>query len=155
MISAICCWVITLSLSLTAYSYAIFTNEVYFKLQLSYEQAYAYSLRLISSIESSEHYAEDSIVMLVSAQPGQAAYNPTPELDSIQLTGVADMQGIVNSYTYGRYLNSFLGFKNTVYDTQHEYSREFAERNEVADLPCYPAEGCITYLDGYIVVRLS
>lgn len=154
-ISSLCCWVITISLALTSYSYALFSNEVYLKLQLTYEQTFAYSVRLVNAIETSEYYSEDSIVMLIAVEPGQAAHNPTPELDSIQITGTANMQELINSYTYGRYLNRYAGLKNEVYDTQHEYSMDFAKRDEVLALSCYPSEGCITRLDGYIVVRLS
>ncbi len=146
-------WIILLTAALTVYGYSVFANEVYFKLQLSYEQTAAYSIRLINAIESSEYYTEDSTVILAASQP--VAYDPTPELDSIQLTGLIDFKGIVNSYTYGLYLKRYLGFQNTVYDTQSQRSMEFAYRSEVLDLPCYPAEGCITELDGYIVVRLS
>lgn len=153
-LSALCCWVIVLTLSISAYSYAVFSNEAYLKMDLSYRQAYAYSNRLLSAIESSEDYAAGVPIVLVGSELG-AAYEPTPELDGIELTGVMDMKHLLTAYTYDNFLKRFLGVSGEIYDTQSELSQQFACRAEVECMRCYPGEGFIQKLDGYLVVKLG
>ncbi len=151
----LCCWIIAATVALTAYSYCIYTNSAYLKMSLSYEQAYAYSNRLLGAIEGAEGYNENIPVILVGDAFGDVQFPASPELDEIMLTGVADMDEIVNGYTYGYFLRRFLGASNIVYDTKTEMAQKLSKNEVVEQMPVYPAAGSVIKLDGYIVVRLG
>lgn len=150
-----CCWAITVTIALTAYSYTIFSNQVYLKMGFTYEQVYSYSTRLLSAIEQADGYRTDLPVVLVGRALENGGQPVTPELDAIVLTGVGNMKEMINSYTYGVYLLRFHGAVNYTYTVDSELSRQFAAREDVAELPVYPASGSIRVLDDHIVVKLS
>jgi len=154
-LDAACCWVIMLTMVLAVYGYAVFSNEVYMKMDLSYKQAYSYSTRLIGAIESTEGYDINMPIVLLGDAVYGISYEPTPELDRLELTGVADMKALVNSYTYGYFLRRFLGVPNIVYANQSDIAKAYLENEEVIRMPDYPTNGSIKVLDEYIVVKLG
>jgi len=153
---AVTCWVILGSMALTAYSYMVADNKIYLKMELSYEQAYAYSNRLLTAIESCEGYSRGLPVALVgSSAMEQSAMYPTPQLDSINVTGAAALRDFRISYTYGEFLRFYLGFPDPVYLDGTELVDGLAERPEVAAMPLYPQEGSIKVIDNTVVVKLN
>ncbi len=149
---AVCSWVIVITLALTSYSYAIFTNEAYMKLDLAYEQTYSFSTRLLSAVEQTQGYTAVMPIVIVGSN---YALEETPELDEINLTGVVDMNGIVNGYTYGLYLQRYLGYMGEVYLNGSETSEKFAAMEKVAAMAVYPESGGIAVIDGAVVVKLG
>lgn len=152
---ALCCWVIAVTMGLTAYSYTIFSNEAYLKMDLTYEQTYSFSTRLLRAVEGADGYTPDLPIVLVGRALENGGTPATPELDRIALTGVFSMNDMVNSYTYGHYLRRFHGVRNTVFSSDTPIAQQFGEREDVAALPDYPNSDSIRVLDGYLVVKLS
>jgi len=151
----ICCWVIVLSCLLTAYSYAVYDNKAYLKLDLSYEQAYAYSVRLVNAITTADGYHTGMPVVLVGSEGGTIYPDPTPQLDEVQLTGVFDMDGYCATYTYGYFLKYYLALPGQVSIGTSDLAQHFAALPEVVSMPFYPAAGSVRVIDGTAVVRLS
>lgn len=150
-----CCWIIAGTMAVTAYSYAVYDNTAYLKMQLCYEQSYAYSIRLLSAIEDTEGYEENIPIILVGEALNKVEFKPSPELDEIQMTGVMDMKGLINSYTYGYFLRRFVGMSNIVYDTETSLSEKYKAFNQIKQMPNYPAPGSISSVDEYIIVKFS
>lgn len=153
---AIACWTILGSMALTAYSYMVADNKIYLKMELSYEQAYAYSNRLLSAIESCSGYERGLPVALVgSGTTEQSAMYPTPQLDSIFVTGAASLRDFRISYTYGDFLRFYLGFPDPVYLDGSDIVKALSERPEVKAMPLYPQAGSIRIIDNTVVVKLN
>lgn len=153
---AVACWVILGSMALTAYSYIVANNKIYLKMELGYEQAYAYSNRLLAAVEGCEGYSRGLPVALVgSSVIEQSAMYPTPPLDSINVTGAVSMRDFRGSYTYGSFLRVYLGFPDPVYLDDSDVVKAMAERPEVAAMPLYPQEGSIKVIDDIVVVKLN
>jgi len=153
---AAACWVILGSMALTACSYMEADNKIYLKMELSYEQAYAYSNRLLAAIESCEGYSRGLPVALIGSRViEQSAMYPTPQLDDINITGAVSLRDFRSCYTYGLFLRFYLGFPDPVYLDDSEQVKALAERPEVADMPLYPQEGSIKVIDGIVVVKLN
>lgn len=154
-IRSACCWVIVGTLAVTAYAYTIFSNEAYLKMELAYEQTYSFSTRLLSAIERTDGYDENTPIILIGSALDNVAYGPSPELDGITLPGIADMNELVNSYTYGYFLRRYVGASNIIYDIKSENSEKHKDSYEVKMMPNYPAAGSIKVVDNYIIVKFS
>jgi len=153
---AVACWAILGSMALTAYSYMAADNRIYLKMELSYEQAYAYSNRLLAAVENCGDYRRGMPVALVgSSVIEQSAMYPTPQLDSINITGAVSMRDLRGCYTYGGFLRFYLGFPDPVYLDDSEQVKALAELPEVAAMPLYPQQGSIKVIDGTVVVKLN
>ncbi|MEL7604342.1 MAG: glucosyltransferase domain-containing protein, partial [Bacillota bacterium] len=155
VLRALCCWVIAGTLAVTAFGYAVYTNAAYLKMDLSYEQAYAYSIRLVSAIEGADGYAEGMPVVLVGEALGESGQKANPELDALQMAGVADMKELVNSYSYGHFLRRFTGLASPVYTAGTDVSARYAALESVERMSAYPAQGSVLVIDGHIVVKFA
>lgn len=148
-------WIIVLTAAASAYSYIIVDNKAYFKMDISYQQTYAYSNRLLSAIEAHEDYNRDLPVALVGHVDEASLTDPTPALDQVNLAGVADLAGYRGSYTYGYMLRYLLGFPNPVYIEGNEPVTALSKLPAVIKMPSYPAAGSIQLVDDTIVVKLG
>ncbi len=148
-------WIILLSMAVTSYSYMVLDNQAYLKLQLSYEQNLSYSTRLLSAIESCEGYHRGMPVALVGSSVRDAALNPTPQLDKIQMIGVFSLADYRTNYTYGHFLRYFLGYTDPVYLDGSEVVSGMASLPQVQAMPTYPEAGSIQVIDNTVVVKLN
>ena len=146
-------WLVVLSLSASAYCYAVYSNEAYLKMQLSYEQMVSYSTRLISAIEQTEGYVPNMPIVLVGTSEERAA--KAPELNQIAMTGLLDLNALINSYTNGLFFQRYLGISNEVFNNDTGIAQELDDFYEVMEMPVYPTQGSIRIIDGYAVVRLG
>ena len=148
-------WIILLTIALTAYSYAVFANSVYLKIDLSMRQCTAYSNRLLEKVESCDGYEQGMSLVLVGSQVRDDALNATPQLDDVKLIGVYDMPGFRTTYTYGHFLRYYLGFPSEVYTGKTETAAALAASETVQAMPVYPQSGSIQIIDNMVVVKLS
>lgn len=146
-------WLVVLALSASAYCYAVYSNEAYLKMQLSYEQTVSFSTRLISAIEQTEGYSPGMPIVLVGTSEEHAA--KAPELNQISMTGALNMNALINSYTNGLFFQRYLGISNEVFNYDTGIAQEFDDFYEVIEMPIYPTRGSIRVIDGYAVVRLG
>lgn len=149
------CWIIVLTMAITSYGYALITNKAYMKMELSYEQAYSYSNRLLSTIENTNGYDVNMPIVLVGNALDGITYEPTPELAQIDMVGVMDMKELVNSYTYGYFLRRFVGASNIVYDTTTKISEKYKKYNNVENMPSYPSYNSVQIINNCLVVKLG
>lgn len=152
---ALCCWIVSACIALAAYSYCIYDNKAYLKLELAYEQSYAYSVRLISAVERTEGYVPGMPVVLIGSAAASAGPDPTPQLDEVDLTGILDMEALLTSYTYGYFLKYYVGYGGYVYPSMSDVSKRLEMKDEVKQMPVYPAPGSSAVVEKYLVIRLG
>jgi hypothetical protein len=148
-------WVIALTIALSCYGYTILSNGIYLKMEISYEQAYSYSTRLMSAVESAEGYDKNTPIIILGEALEDIDYEPSPELNRLNLTGDLNMKDILNSYSYNYFLRYFIGSTNIVYLSDSEYAAKYEEKDEVKYMPEYPAQGSIRLIDDMLIVKLS
>lgn len=148
-------WIILLSISLTAFSYAVMDNTAYLQIDLSMRQCTAYSNRLLERVEACEGYVPGMPVVLVGSTIPDASLEPTPEFNAIQLTGVFDQKAFRTSYSYDRFLRYFLGFSGPVYLGTSQEALNFGATDQVQAMPLYPQTGSVQLIDGCVVVKLN
>lgn len=149
------CWIIAVTVALSAYGYAVYSNQAYLKMDLCYRQAYSFSTRLLGAIESEDGYDVDKPVILVGTAGGSASVEPLTELDEIGMMGVMDMQDILNCYTYDRFLRYYLGASNVIYLSQTETAKDIENEDAVKNMPTYPSDGSIMVTDEFIIVKMG
>lgn len=155
LMTSLASWAIVISMVLTAYSYMIFDNNAYLKMQISYEQSFAYSNRLVSAIQSYEGYSYGTPIVLVGSMQFTEDLRPLKGEDDLNLTGIQMLADMRTSYIYGIFLNRYLGFDEVIHLGDSDLATEMIKRKEVAEMPIYPAKGSIKLIDGYVVVKLA
>lgn len=155
VLHALAGWIILLSVSLTAFSYAVTDNSAYLKIDLSMRQCAAYSNRLLERVETCEGYVPGTPVVLVGSTLPDAALDPTPEFDAIQLIGVFDQEAFRTTYTYDYFLCYFLGFTGPVYLGTSQQALDLGATEQFRSMPLYPQEGSVRLIDGYVAVKLN
>ncbi|NLD86679.1 MAG: hypothetical protein GX633_00260 [Clostridiales bacterium] len=155
ILRSLCSWAIVISVTLTSYSYYIYNNKAYLKLELCYEQAYCYSTRLISAVESTDGYKTGMPIALVGFASNYVNPDPTPRLDEVKLTGILDMEEFLTYYAYGYFLKFYCGYGGPVYMGSSDVSNTLKQKEAVVAMPIYPTVGSIQIIDKYVVVKLS
>lgn len=148
-------WLITGCCILSLWQYVIFSNKVYFKMDLAYEQAYAFSNRLISRIESLEGFSPAVPVVLIGRPNDRTNPDPTPELSQISEIGIPDANDILGGYSYITVLQRFLGYPYKTSDYNSKASQSMAKLEAVRAMPVYPAEGSVKLIEGKVVVKFQ
>lgn len=154
-VQAIAGWVVLLSMTAAAYSYAVTANTAYLKIDLSLRQATAYSTRLLERIESCEGYHRDLPVMLLGSGIVDDGLWPTPQLNSVEMVGVFSLAHFRTSYSYNYFLRYYLGYTGEIYLDSSDGAPSFSEVDEVRAMPTYPEQGSIRVINGWVVVKLN
>ncbi|MCL2807148.1 MAG: glucosyltransferase domain-containing protein [Coriobacteriia bacterium] len=150
-------WFIVGIVVVTVFNYGIVANKSYFKLNIGYEQAYAQSIGLTTQIKSLEGYTRDTHVVLVGRyNHGIANYQPSlPEIESFGPTGTLSGDNLIADFSFHSFLTKYLGFPNPI--TYHfdavVSSKDIAA--QLKELPLYPSQGSVLFINDVIYVNLS
>ena len=126
-----------------------FANMTYLKLQLQYENAYAFYTVLTARLTSLEGFDEHSRLAFVGRQ--ETLLHRFPELDTELLMGPSP--DLVNIYSRENLLRYYLGF-DVPFASQEDCA---ALENDpvVQAMPVYPYEGSVRKIGDLIVIRLG
>ncbi len=133
--------------SLTAYEMVKVTNHAYFAMDITYENVYAYYLKLSAKIELTEGWVEDTPIALLGTAT-MDNYVPDPKM-----TGVLVGDAALNIYSFDRIFSYYMG---TTYRYATPEQREAIVQKEAYQaMPCYPDAGSIAVIDGVVAIKLS
>lgn len=149
-------------LALVVYKGYVIDNELYFRQQLYYEQAYSYTLRMLMRIEAMPDYDPSVQVALINATP-QGGDHITilmenyPE-DMLRFKYLDEMIGTepYNLVKRGNdvvdFCKYFHGFDLQLAD--YDLTDYLAKSEMFAEMPTYPQEGSMRYIEGVLVIKL-
>lgn len=126
----------------------VYSNKVFLKQKLVYEETYGFYSALISRIKQLPDYSEDDKIALLG--DGSEQVHKSSEIDTKGLIAVGDE--LVSAYSRDKLLKYYMGFENNVVD-EAELTQE--QLSKAASMPRYPADGGITRDDGVVIVRLD
>lgn len=161
LVNAALSWVILGVMALTAYSYIVFDNKIYQKMDVSKQEITAYSNRLLSAVEQAPGYQVGMPLVLVGASKVDESLLTAPEMEDIWLVGALNVAQIRAQYSYGEFLQYYMAYPgdvclvNSADEEKAAVASSFAQRSDVLAMPLYPADGSIQAIDGYMVVKLS
>lgn len=144
-------WFTAVTFAIAIYSNFIIANKGYFRLHLVYEQGYAYSVTVMTRIQSIEGYSEDKTILMVGTPKKP---NPDPnyflyELNPLRVTDPF----IPETYSYPRFLQSFLGVSQPVFLVQSGQLDKYGLDVDVTkDMATYPNNNSIKVEGDYILV---
>jgi len=153
-------WIITSAMVLTMFNYWIMSNQVYFKLNIGYQTAYAQSILLVSRIQSIEGYTYDKDIVIVgSARIPEGI----PELREITMFGVTGPE-LFGCFSYAYFLRNYLNFTQNVEHMRFYHTlvgmvsgdKEIIKAMYITrNMPVYPDSGSIVIVDDTIYVRFA
>lgn len=126
----------------------VYSNKVFLKQKLVYEETYGFYSALISRIKQLPDYSDDDKIALLG--DGSEQVHKASEIDTKGLIAVGDE--LVSAYSRDKLLKYYMGFENNVID-EAELTQE--QLSKAASMPRYPADGGITRDDGVVIVRLD
>ena len=126
-----------------------FANMTYLKLQLQYDNAYAFYTALSAQIVQTEGFDESCRVAFIGRQDN--LLHEFPELDTELLQGPG--RDLVNIYSRENFLRYYLGFELPF--ASGEETERLAQDPRVLAMAEYPYDGSVRKIDDFIVVRLG
>lgn len=132
---------------LIGYEGFLITNRAYFCMDMTYENAYSYFVKLTTKIEMQEDYRPDAPLALIG-YAGQDSFVPQTHLQ-----GAKTGNDALTHYAVHQFLQYFLG-EYYVMASEAEKIR-LSETEQFSQMPLYPADGSIAMIDGVWVVKLT
>lgn len=130
----------------------VYSNQVYLKKELQAEATTALMNRVVYEIEHTENY--------VSGETEVAFFGNFQVSDYVQ--DLADFEEVL-PYGMGKssvtYIGADYALLKYILDVNMNLTRvdteDEAQMKQVEDMPCYPAEGSIAYIDDVLVVKIA
>lgn len=152
-----CVWIVVCAAVILSANYAIRDNEAYLKSEIVEKEAIAYGNRMLCAVQQTEGYNAGMPIVLV----GTRGIEPmkTPGTENINMTGCFEMNSIISSYTYNKFLRYYCGWVDEIY-TEGDMNgvkivAQYSAMDEVKEMPVYPNQGSVKVIDGAVVVKLS
>ncbi|MDE6386447.1 MAG: glucosyltransferase domain-containing protein [Lachnospiraceae bacterium] len=146
-----------------AYTGFLTDNAIYFRQQLNYEATYSYTIRLLSRIETMDGYEPSIPVAFINENP---QYNDHITIlaenypEDMEYFGFLDGMAGTEPHTFIKRANDIADFCKYYhgYDLKlYEMTKlsELAETKEFREMPTYPQDGGMRYIDGVLVIKLA
>lgn len=138
---------VAIPILLTVWNSFIFSNQIYYKLQLQQEAVQSTMTRILYEIEHMDgyEYGVTPVAFVGYLNASENVLYPS-YFNEIEVLGVgkSPIRYDGNDLSYMKfYLNNKINIINIVVT------------EEIIQMPCYPSRGSITEIDGVIVVKLS
>lgn len=147
-------WFLMLTMMITSFSYMVADNKAYLKMEVAFDQIYAYSNRLITAVENTEGYYIGMPVALIG-QTRESDELRNADLESIGITGAVTASNIRTNYTFDAFLNRYCGMANPIYLDHMALNKKLANTDTVIEMPIYPQKGSIKVVDDVMVVKMT
>lgn len=145
--------VLSAAVLLAAVNYGWQANGVYVTQELTNWQTKMYFETALTRLKSAEGYRPELKLAVIGENIWDGAYwnfayeQGTP----FRFRGMHENE--LNEYSRDRWLQYYFGFGQP--QATEEETAALAVQEEVQAMPCYPADGSIRVLDGYLVLKLE
>ena len=127
------------------------SNSIYLKMKLEYEQAYGFYSTLISRVKSTEGYDADTMLIITGDADEKNLLSRTDEIDTSDIVGL--MEGLINIYSRYDFIKYYIGYDYNPIDWDGWAALD--AQDEVARMPVYPYDGSAKKIGDYMVVKLG
>ena len=150
-------WFVVLSMIACCYSWALYSNQVYFTLERKFDACYSLATRVVDRVEQMPEYTRDTPVLIVGDFSAGNYPVAVPEAqDGLPYSvGIGEpsefyyMKGYWG--TVQNFIAAYLGVRWPAPDAK-TVAKLVEETKYFSGLPSFPAQGSVLYLDGVIVV---
>ncbi len=126
-----------------------YSNKVYLKMHIQYENTYAFYSGVATQIKLTEGFDQNSEIAIIGE--GHNAIFEPEQFAPDKLTGPS--VSLINSYTREYFIRTYLGFDIPFADPEEKNTLSRDQR--FIAMPEYPYYGSVAEIDNYIVVKLS
>ncbi len=143
---------VTVLLVLVLAGNLVFSNMIYLKQRLLYEQGFGFYSGVAARIKAQDGYDAGDAIVLVGASE---EYSGVPEIDTdgSELPGVGDQ--IINVYSRANLIRYYLGFDAEIQQLNDAENEAPAMAAEIEDMPIYPYDGSVKCIGSFVVVKLG
>ena len=168
--------IVCLTVLLSSYNYALVSNQAYLKLNMVYEQGYAYTNRLISRIQAAPDYDDDMDIIFIgeaTLPPGgltdlpreapesrrKTVFKPITGMEFVEAPQLSKIAGLTNGITTStfnlkNFMHHYLGF-NQPFEVQKAEQLDEELALVVAEMAVYPDDGSIVVIEDQILIKFS
>ena len=138
-------------LCLALWHHIVFANQVYMKKDLEKNATLVLAGRILDRIESVEGYIPGQTPVIFAGRLDANALLDQPREAFADLSAYSGLwHSYAATYNLGRYLTDYLRYP-FLWDQELHYT----DREEVREMPAFPAMDCVRIVDGTVVVKLS
>lgn len=133
---------------IVSWSNIVYSNQIYLKKDLQDKATHSMMTRIVYEIESTEGYVSGETPVAFCGSFENTDYVPNMEAfkDIVPYgTGKSALTYVGTDYAYLTY----------ILNTNMNLTRIESENQTVKQMPCYPAEGSVAFVDGVLVVKIS
>ena len=143
-------------LALVLCANTVFSNMIFLKQKLVYEESYGFCQQLVSRIKALPDYTGGERVVLAGRASG--ALYTVSEINMWNIVAVRDE--LISPYSRGSFLREYLGLDERVENANVENVNFGFEPDEsfmelYNSMPAFPADGSVAKRDGDIIVKLE
>lgn len=145
----------TLSMSAMLLSNIVYANQAYLRRSLEYDSTASFVARILDRIEETEDYLPGQTpVAIVGSTHDSLMSMQRPGFESLaELHNADDNFALTYPSTYGWYFSQIANYPIVFCDAS--VVSELKIRQDVIDMPIFPAAGCCVMKDGMLIVKLS
>lgn len=132
-------------------NYVMIDNEMYLKMQMSYNQAYSYYNTVVTQIKSLNGYKEDMPVAFIGNVSDSTLTYWQEFANLEEIHGIGETDGLINIYSRIYFVQNYVGFS----PTWIEDTKEIEESIIYQQMPTYPNSGSIKIVDDVVVVKFD
>lgn len=137
------------------FSFSVMANVVAFNMNERYEKTYATCLRIVERIEQTEGYSTGTKVAILGGFPDSTSYPPT-DITADDLVGYFGASGELCANSTQKYAEFMKHYMNVTIETiPGEEEIRIAGTETFMEMPKFPAEGSVGYIDDILVIKLN
>ncbi len=145
-------WVASLSALVVVFSYAVSVNIGYTNLNRKYEKTYAYCVRLLDRIESTEGYYQ-GVPIAIMGVIGDDEFPPTDITTDVtsEMIGLGGDYLIYTADNYEAFMKNYLGATLTFVSPEEEERIYYSD--EYIEMESFPGRTSVKMIDGVMCVK--
>lgn len=146
-------WFLIITSCLSVYNNIYVSNKTYFKVWITNKTSDAYANRIAMRIELTEGYDKFTPVVFLGNPDSRTTF--TEEIDTHDTEPMIIANHLTRLYSFKYYPRQFLGLQNTISDQDIIEPEQEYIRDQLEDMPLYPARDSIQMIDGTIYVKFK
>lgn len=140
--------VVLVLVGLLVWNNIVFSNQIYFKMDMQERAFESFATRMVSDIERTEgyQYGKTQVVFYGS-------FEESPYIKNIPYIGEGSVHGV--GKTPITYMGTFSSFSTYVLNLNMNYALGSDADDMIKNMPSYPSNGSIVVADGVVIVKIS
>ena len=114
--------------------------------------------RVITRVEEIEGYEVGKTPVVIIGDLNKGSLAIKKENLDYDTTGLGGTFATTYNRSYYRFINYYLGYPMNIVDkndAESTIAKELSNKDEIKQMPCYPNEGSIKMVEGYLIIKFS